>query len=110
MGSALMAWQAAAIGLPFQAIPVNMAESDSTNANLLAAITAFLRTPEAAPYEVVVWSDHFWEEACAQHEAASAAAGKRGAYPLWEVGHDTAALARAIVADGLQAIVTSVDT
>ncbi len=103
----LMRRQASAIGLPLHEVVVPTLEPVEA---LLDAISDFLRTPAAAAFPVVVWGDLYWQEARRQHERASADAGKRGAYPLWMVGRDTAPVARAAVAAGFKAVVTSVDT
>jgi uncharacterized protein (TIGR00290 family) len=103
----LMARQAAAIGLPFFPIPAPAFEEID---DLMDTIATFLRTPEAAPYDAVVWGDLFWEEARRQHDRVSSEGGKYGIYPLWEDRRDTAALARTVIDLGFRAIVTAVDT
>ena len=50
-----------------------------------------------APISDAAWTQ-IEEEARRQHERVSVEGGKRGVYPLWEDGRDTAALAKAVVA------------
>ena len=100
----LMRRQAAAVGLPLHEIPI---AEPYTRADLMAVVTTFLRSDEAAGYGVVVWGDLFVDEARQMHEEAASAAGKRSVSPLW--GRQTPELARATLAAGFKAIVTSLD-
>lgn len=62
--------------------PRNSRPSVEAIEELMAAITAFLQTDEAVPYQAVVWGDLFWEDARRQHDLVSEQAGKHPMYPL----------------------------
>jgi hypothetical protein len=63
--------------------------------------------PEFQGIEHVAFADLFLEDIRAYREGRLAQAGKRGVFPIW--GHDTAVLAREMIANGFRAIVVCVD-
>ena len=104
IGTALLERQAAAVGVPLLTVAVPPAASNETyEARMAAAFAA----PPLSDVEAVAFGDLFLEDLRAYREARMREVGLGAEFPLW--GRDTAALARAFVADGFRATIVSVD-
>jgi len=97
--------QVAATGLPVWKVPL---PSPCPNAAYEAAMADAARALRAAGVERLACGDLWLEDVRAYREALLDRVGLPGSFPLW--GRDTAALARAMLAGGLEAVVTVVDT
>jgi uncharacterized protein (TIGR00290 family) len=104
IGVELLACQAAAAGVPLVTVPIPPAASNvSYEQRLRDAFAA----PPLCDLDAVAFGDLFLEDLRAYREARMADAGLRAEFPLW--GRDTAALARAFIADGFEATVVATD-
>lgn len=101
----LVAAQAAAIGLPLIRVPL---PDGCDNVVYAAVLRAALRGAAADGVECIAFGDLFLEEIRAFRERLLEGTGVEPLFPLW--GRDTAELAQEIVASGVRAVITSVDT
>jgi uncharacterized protein (TIGR00290 family) len=100
----LLLAQAYAVGLPLVKVPI---PSPCPNEIYEARMNdAMARAREDGVHDVV-FGDLFLEDIRAYREAKLGPAGMRPHFPLWK--RDTAALARAMIDAGLEAILTCVD-
>lgn len=97
--------QARACGLPLTKVPL---PDPCTDEQYRAAMTAVVDEAVAAGVEAMAFGDLFLAEVRAYREAQMAGTGLVPLFPLW--GRPTAALAREMITDGVEAIVTCVDT
>jgi uncharacterized protein (TIGR00290 family) len=102
---ALLARQAAALGLPCLQVPLPDPCPNEIYEQRMAAAVAGLR---AEGVDHVVFGDLFLADVRAWRDERLARAGMTGVYPLW--GRDTAELAREMIAGGLVAHLTCIDT
>jgi uncharacterized protein (TIGR00290 family) len=100
----LLRAQAAAAGLPLVTVPL---PSPCTNAEYEAAFGAALARARAEGVDAVAFGDLFLTDVRAYRERQLAEARLAPLFPLW--GENTAALAREMLAGGLQARLTCVD-
>ncbi|MHC4845302.1 MAG: Dph6-related ATP pyrophosphatase [Planctomycetota bacterium] len=111
--------QAAALGLPLHTVSIRAtpdphgAGAHSPEALAAAddyarAMTELLREQQGDGVEGVAFGDIFLEDLRVQREAKLATVGMSAVFPLW--GGDTSALARELVAGGILAVTTCVDT
>jgi uncharacterized protein (TIGR00290 family) len=101
---ALLARQADAVGLPVQSVRIPWpCPNDRYEAEMAVAVAA----ARSCGVEAIVFGDLFLEDVRAYRESRLAGTGVRPLFPLW--GRDTAALAREMVASGLEAVLTCVD-
>jgi uncharacterized protein (TIGR00290 family) len=96
--------QAAAAGLPLFVIPLPY---PCPNHVYERSMAAFVASQVAAGVEAIAFGDLFLADVRRYRENALAASGMRAIFPLW--GLPTAALARAMIAAGLEAYITCVD-
>jgi uncharacterized protein (TIGR00290 family) len=97
--------QALACGLPLFKVPL---PDPCTNEQYQALMSAAVADAVAAGVEAIAFGDLFLEGVRAYREAHLAGSGLVPIFPLW--GRPTAELAREMVAAGLEAVVTCVDT
>lgn len=97
--------QAEAAGLPLFAVDLPWPCSNEVYEERMGA---FVREAQQRGVEQVAFGDLFLEDIRAYREAKLAGTGLRPIFPLW--GHDTAALARAMLAGGLETFISVVDT
>lgn len=101
---ALLAAQAAAVGLPLHEVWL---PSPCPNEVYEARMGEALATARAEGVEAVAFGDLFLEDIRDYRESRMAPTGLAALFPLW--GRDTAALSRQMVGQGLRATLTSVD-
>lgn len=101
---ALLAAQAAAVGLPLREVWL---PSPCPNAVYEARMAEALAEARRDGVEAVAFGDLFLQDIRAYREARMAHTGLAPLFPLW--GRDTAALSREMLAAGLRATVTCVD-
>lgn len=102
--AALLRAQAEAAGLPLIDIPLPW---PCPNAEYEARMAAALPRLTGTGAQAVVFGDLFLEDVRAYREAKLAGSGLAPLFPLW--GRDTAALAREMIAGGLEAHVVTLD-
>jgi uncharacterized protein (TIGR00290 family) len=100
----LLRRQAEALGLPLIEVPL---PHPCSNAEYLARMGAALPGIRATGAEAFVFGDLFLADVRAWREVQLAGTGLEPLFPLW--GRRTAALARAILAEGIVAHVVAVD-
>jgi uncharacterized protein (TIGR00290 family) len=102
---ALVEAQAAAAGLPLVVAPIpDPCPNDAYDAAMAAALAAL----RAEGVTRVAFGDLFLADIRAYRESRLAGTGVAPLFPLW--GEETGALARAMLAAGIEAVVASVDT
>ncbi len=101
---ALAERQAAAARLPLYAVPLPW---PCSNEAYEARVGEALRAQRAEGATHIAFGDLFLEEVRAYRERQAAEASLTPLFPLW--GLDTAALARTMLASGLEAVLTCVD-
>lgn len=101
---AILDRQVAALGLPLIEVPLPWPCPNHEYEALMAEAYAALR---ADGVRHVIFGDLFLGDIRAYREARMADAGLEGIFPLW--GRDTAALARHMIAEGVEAHVVAVD-
>ena len=97
--------QARACGLPLFTVPLPDACTDEQYRALMSAVVA---DAVASGVRAIAFGDLFLEDVRAYREAQLAGSGVVPLFPLW--GRPTGELAREMLANGLEAIVTCVDT
>ena len=97
--------QASAVGLPLVEVPI---PAECSNAQYEAVMGETLARVREDGVTEVAFGDLFLEDIRRYREDKLAPVGMRARFPLW--GLDTAALAREMVAAGLRATLTAVDT
>ncbi|HWB45195.1 MAG TPA: ATP-binding protein [Hyphomicrobiaceae bacterium] len=102
--TALVEAQAAAAGLPLHLLPI---PNPCPNDVYERTMAAFVTTCRADGVQAMAFGDLFLEDIRAYREKNLAGTGIQPIFPLW--GIDTAALARTMIAGGLEAYVTCVD-
>lgn len=102
---ALVERQAKAAGLPLEVVSI---EPNASNAVYGAAMGAALETLRAQGITGVAFGDLFLEDVRAFREQQLAKVGMGAVFPLWHA--PTRALARQFIAEGFEAVVTSVDS
>ena len=100
----LLRAQAVAAGIPLVEVSI---PPSCTNDLYEQRIAQALASDELAATETVAFGDLFLADIRAYREERLASAGKRALFPIWE--RDTAALARAFIADGFEAVIVCVD-
>jgi uncharacterized protein (TIGR00290 family) len=100
----LLQAQAAATGLPLHVVTL---PDPCPNEAYEAAMREAVATAQGEGVEAVAFGDLFLEDIRGYREAQMAGSGLRPLFPLW--GRPTAALARAMIAGGIRARLTSVD-
>lgn len=101
----LLEAQAAAVGLPLYVLPL---PSPCPNQVYQQIVGAFVARQVAAGVKAMAFGDLFLEDVRRYREVALAGSGMRPIFPLW--GRPTAALARDMLAAGLGAYVSCVDS
>ncbi len=101
---ALLEAQAAALGLPVHAVELPWPCSNEVYEERMATAVAVARSSGVS---VVVFGDLFLEEVRRYRERALAGTGLRPLFPLWHL--PTEVVARALLDEGIRAIVTCVD-
>jgi uncharacterized protein (TIGR00290 family) len=101
----LLEMQAAAAGLPLWCVPLPSPCSNEQYESLMAETCA---KAVAAGIEGVAFGDLFLEDVRAYRIRQMAGTGLEPLFPIW--GKPTAALAQEMIASGLKAILTCVDT
>jgi uncharacterized protein (TIGR00290 family) len=96
--------QAAELGLPCRKVYI---PTPCSNEQYEAAMGSALGTIKAEGVAHFVFGDLFLEDIRAYREAKLSPLGMHAVFPLW--GRDTRELARAMVADGVEAVTTCVD-
>jgi uncharacterized protein (TIGR00290 family) len=97
--------QARACGLPLHLVPL---PDPCTDEDYRAAMSEALRTAREQGVEAMAFGDLFLADVRSYREERLAGTGITPLFPLW--GRPTPALASEMIAAGLQAIVTCVDT
>src|SRR5215510_8718266 len=100
----LLQAQAAAAGLPLFMLPLPFPCPNQVYEHIMGA---FVARQVAAGVEAMAFGDLFLADVRRYRETALAGSGMRALFPLW--GMPTAALARAMIAAGLEAYITSID-
>lgn len=100
----LLEAQAAAAGLPLHVIEIPW---PCPNEAYEAALGAFVAAQTAQGVEAMAFGDLYLEDIRAYREAKLAGSGIAPLFPLW--GRETGALAREMIAGGLEARLTCVD-
>ncbi len=100
----LLEAQAAAAGLPLWKVPL---PSPCTNEQYETAMAAVIERARQQGVDAFAFGDLFLEDIRAYRERQLAGTGVRPVFPLW--GRQTDLLARAMLAGGLEAILTCVD-
>ena len=100
----LLDGQAAALALPVWKVPLPW---PCSNAEYEALMTGVFDRARSEGIDAIAYGDLFLEDVRAYREARHAGTGVAARFPLW--GMQTAALARSMVAGGLQATLTCVD-
>ena len=101
----LLEAQADAAGLPLWPVPI---PDPCTNEDYERAMGAAVARARAQGVQAVAFGDLFLEDVRAYREQRMAGSGLECVFPLW--GEPTAALARTMIAGGLVAYLTCVDT
>lgn len=100
----LLSRQAEAVGLPLRTVTI---PPDCDNERYEREMARAMAEARAEGVEAVAFGDLFLADVRAYRERQMARAGMRALFPLW--GRDTAALARRMVAAGLEARVSCLD-
>lgn len=100
----LLEAQAAAAGLPLWKVPLPYPCSNQQYETAMAAVIARARQDDV---DTFAFGDLFLQDIRAYRERQLAGSGVRPLFPIW--GQPTDRLARAMVANGLRAILTCVD-
>lgn len=102
--TSLIEAQAAAAALPLHLLPI---PSPCPNEVYERTMAAFVETCRADGVEAMAFGDLFLEDIRAYREKNLTGTGIAALFPLW--GLETAALARTMIAGGLEAYVTCID-
>ena len=100
----LLEAQAAAVGLPLFVLPLPYPCPNQAYEGIMAA---FVASQVAAGVEAMAFGDLFLADVRGYRENALSGTGMRAIFPIW--GVPTGALARAMIAAGLEAYITCVD-
>jgi uncharacterized protein (TIGR00290 family) len=101
----VLAAQAAALGLPLHRVPI---PAPCSNEEYQRAMAAALDTAKSQGVTRMIFGDLFLEDVRAYRERQLANTGVEPMFPLWNL--PTAALAEEMIASGVVAYVTCVDT
>jgi uncharacterized protein (TIGR00290 family) len=101
----LLERQARALGIPLEKVFIS---KQAANADYEAAMQKLLRAYQAQGVSKVVFGDIFLEDVRQYREEQLAKIGMQGVFPLWQ--RDTHQLARELIQQRFQALVTCVDS
>jgi uncharacterized protein (TIGR00290 family) len=101
----LLEQQANAVGLPLRTVPIS---AGGSNEEYDAAMTRFVEDVRSMGVEWIAFGDLFLEDIRAYRESRLAGSGLEPIFPLWGIPTDE--LAQQMIAGGLRARITCVDT